>query len=133
LRDARCPSIFDAWLKGASAEGGRRAASPLVAVTCGHPLSADGHSRSLAVLIVECTDAAAELVAGALENDHRRVCGLVAGGGHCEDDAALAEEGWNIVLGAGLEEFGVDYAQGYVIGHPAPIAGLLEECQPWPT
>jgi hypothetical protein len=22
---------------------------------------------------------------------------------------------------------------GYVSGHPAPIAGLLEECPPWPT
>jgi hypothetical protein len=33
----------------------------------------------------------------------------------------------------GLEEYGVGYAQGYVIGHSAPIAGLLEECPPWPT
>jgi hypothetical protein len=37
------------------------------------------------------------------------------------------------VLDRGLEKYGVDYAQGYVIGHLAPTAGLLEECQPWPT
>jgi hypothetical protein len=32
-----------------------------------------------------------------------------------------------------VSEYVVDYTEGYVIGHPAPIAGLFEECPLWPT
>jgi hypothetical protein len=64
--------------------------------------------------------------------------------------AALAEGAWDIVLCAHrmpeLDAFATlavlgrvskstaaTARQGYVSGHPAPIAGLVEECPPWPT
>jgi hypothetical protein len=58
-----------AWLGATRSECGARPArrAALVAVIWRDPLSADGHPRQPAVLIVECADATAELVVDAQE------------------------------------------------------------------
>ena len=78
--------------------------------------------------MVECTDAAAEFVVGALENDE------YANGAACVANIVAREDRVGMrVARPGLDEYGVEDGQGYVIGHPAPIAEVLEECPPWPT
>jgi hypothetical protein len=59
----------NAWIGKASAEGSRRVASPLVAVIWATLVRGSSSTVNSRVLIVECSDAAAEFVVGALEND----------------------------------------------------------------
>jgi hypothetical protein len=56
-----------------------------------------------------------------------------ANGAACVANILEGQDGRDSCARPGLEEYGVADVRGYVIGHPAPIAGLWEECSPWPT